>query len=114
MKLLGHGLRLDGQVEVAELRFHIDDALVAYGAFVGRLDVLPVAVAVHCVAALHDAHGLGRAVEILATNGTIAVQRPFDAPVVHLEADGQASAAFLRRMLAPEPWGTLGDARTLQ
>lgn len=46
LKFLRHWLCFDGHIKSAELRFHVDDAFVAYRTFIGVFDVLGPAVVV--------------------------------------------------------------------
>lgn len=94
-KLLRHRLRVDGAVEVAELRLHVHDGLLADRAFVRRLHVRVVAVSVDGVAATHEHDRLRGGEHVLPADGAVTVGGALDAFVGLLHGDVHAEAAFL-------------------
>lgn len=113
VEVLGrHGLAEDGHVVVAELGVHVDAALAAEGALVRRLHVLVETRLVDAVAALHEDDRLGRVEEVVAADGTVAVDRPLDALVPAGQRD--ARHAFLPLLVADPTARVLGTRLTLQ
>lgn len=90
-----HRLGEDGHVVGAELGVHVDAGFVAEGAFVRGLGMLLKAAAVDAVTALHEDDGARGVEHVFAADGTVAVDRAFDAFVAGEHGDGDAGHAFL-------------------
>jgi uncharacterized protein YbjT (DUF2867 family) len=88
-------LSLYGNVEIPELRLHVDDAFVADWAFVSMFDMLSPAVSMKGMAAFHVAHPSRRVEHVLAAYRAVAVQQSLNTPVVIFQTDSQTSIAFL-------------------
>ena len=80
---------------MSELCLHIDNTSAAYRTLVGATHVLPIAVKMDTVTALHEDYGLWGCEHVLAAYWTIAVCRSFDATMRVFHFDREAYAACL-------------------
>lgn len=65
-------------IKVSELRLHIDDALRADWALIGRSSPLFEAIVMDAVSTTHENHRLRRSKHVFATNRAVTFRRPFD------------------------------------
>lgn len=109
--LVWHGLGLDLAVEVAELGFHVHDALAADRALVrGFAPFLETGV-VDAVPASHEDDGAGGGEEILAADRTVAFGAAFYTAVAGLDVDAHADSAGLAvEEISSQPFSKSADS----
>jgi len=92
-KFSRHWLTLDGNVQIAELCFHVRQTLVANRTLVRDRHVLVVAFLVYTVTADHEHDRSWRGEQIFTADGAVTVRRAFDALVRRLNIRRYARAA---------------------